>query len=291
MLWECDLRQPLEHSLSVKNVMTPLLWWWFFVQKCEAECLQLEISPEGYACLKMGWIKWLRLDNNSYDIEYVGCARSLPLLTSIVGTVAKSHAELLAPARGSMGDVLWCKWMVPGVAVVLRTISQGAWVLPRLEDRGQPPFLDELDAGNLGVWWRLREGAHAPPPGPHGLMTRWLSLWARLSWMSVHPRHHWDNCHTNVNRALAALQTDVQTSRDPETCGSQLMRLGTPPLSDMPANDWEQVSERAAWSSRRCRLSVQLGTPRNTLTNSNNGDTQTGPGNTNEHNILLPSVA
>lgn len=67
------------------------------------------------------------------------------------------------------------KAVVPGVAVVLRTI-QGAWVLPRLEDRGQPPFLDELDAGNLGVLWRLREGAHAPPPGPHGLMTRWLSL-------------------------------------------------------------------------------------------------------------------
>lgn len=65
---------------------------------------------------------------------------------------------------------------VPGVAVVLRTISKGAWVLPRLEDRGQPPFLDEPDAGNLGVCRRLREGAHAPPPGPHGLLTRWLSL-------------------------------------------------------------------------------------------------------------------
>lgn len=55
---------------------------------------------------------------------------------------------------------------VPRVALFLRTISVGAWVLPRSEDRGQPPFLDELDAGNLGASRRLREGA-TPPPEPH----------------------------------------------------------------------------------------------------------------------------
>lgn len=42
-------------------------------------------------------------------------------------------------------------WSIPAVSRFLRPTSAGAWVLPRLEDRCQPPFLDELDTRNLGV--------------------------------------------------------------------------------------------------------------------------------------------
>ncbi|RZF33368.1 hypothetical protein LSTR_LSTR013333 [Laodelphax striatellus] len=44
----------------------------------------------------------------------------------------------------------------------------GACVLPRGEDRGQPPSLDELYAGNGGRLGRRRQGAPFGPP-----------LWAR----------------------------------------------------------------------------------------------------------------
>lgn len=41
---------------------------------------------------------------------------------------------------------------------------RGPRVLPRLEDRGQPPFLHELEAGNVGG---SREGSRTSPLGPH----------------------------------------------------------------------------------------------------------------------------
>lgn len=54
------------------------------------------------------------------------------------------------------GSVLWREWSIPGF--------RGPGVLPRLEDRGQPPFLDELEAGNVGG---SREGSRTSPLGPH----------------------------------------------------------------------------------------------------------------------------
>lgn len=48
--------------------------------------------------------------------------------------------------------------------VVLPGTIGRPWVLPRLEDRGQPPFLHELKAGNVGG---SREGSRTSPLGPH----------------------------------------------------------------------------------------------------------------------------
>lgn len=48
--------------------------------------------------------------------------------------------------------------------VVLPGTIGGPRVLPRLEDRGQPPFLHELEAGNVGG---SREGSRTSPLGPH----------------------------------------------------------------------------------------------------------------------------
>lgn len=62
---------------------------------------------------------------------------------------------------------------LPCIWVVYTILPKGALVLPRFEDRGQPPFLDKLYAGNLDVGWRSREGASAPPLDAHDLVTRW----------------------------------------------------------------------------------------------------------------------
>lgn len=49
--------------------------------------------------------------------------------------------------------------ILPGIATILEPGSPGAQVLPRFEDRGQPPFLNKFDAGNVGG---LGEGARPP---------------------------------------------------------------------------------------------------------------------------------
>lgn len=66
---------------------------------------------------------------------------------------------------------------------------RGPRVLPRLEDRGQPPFLHQFEAGNVG---RSREGSRISPPMPHrGLrgctLTRPRSLTdcARSTWSGL----------------------------------------------------------------------------------------------------------
>lgn len=51
----------------------------------------------------------------------------------------------------------WPRCVIPGA-------FGGPWVLPRLEDRGQPPFLHQFEAGNVGG---SREGSRFPPLEPH----------------------------------------------------------------------------------------------------------------------------
>lgn len=82
-------------------------------------------------------------------------------------------------ARHQMGDVKdqglgWpankvnvalYKWgYVPAIPRILRPSPPGALVLPRFEDRCQPPFLDELDARNLECDYE--RGRLLPLPGP-----------------------------------------------------------------------------------------------------------------------------
>lgn len=64
------------------------------------------------------------------------------------------------------GDVIG-SGCAPGVYCLPGTIG-GPRVLPRLEDRGQPPFLQELEAGNVGG---SREGSRSSPLGPHAERT------------------------------------------------------------------------------------------------------------------------
>lgn len=52
----------------------------------------------------------------------------------------------------------------PTAGVALPGAFGGPWILPRLEDRGQPPFLHQLEAGNVGG---SREGSRTSPLGPH----------------------------------------------------------------------------------------------------------------------------
>jgi len=40
--------------------------------------------------------------------------------------------------------------VLSGIVTVYQAGTPGAWVLSRFEDRGQPPFLNELDPGNVG---------------------------------------------------------------------------------------------------------------------------------------------
>lgn len=51
-----------------------------------------------------------------------------------------------------------------GPSCIIPGTFRGPWVLPRLEDRGQPPFLHQFEAGNVAG---SREGSRISPLEPH----------------------------------------------------------------------------------------------------------------------------
>lgn len=79
----------------------------------------------------------------------------LSVFMCVVVTRGMSHTVLCVFVYVCCGGTR--EWSIPGA-------FGGPWVLPRLEDRGQPPFLHQLEAGNVG---RSHErGAASPPSGP-----------------------------------------------------------------------------------------------------------------------------
>ncbi|KYB28706.1 hypothetical protein TcasGA2_TC032417 [Tribolium castaneum] len=66
-------------------------------------------------------------------------------------------------APGDAGAGCSIQGVKAGVAVIPGAFG-GPWVLPRLEDRGQPPFLHQFEAGNVGG---SREGSRISPLEPH----------------------------------------------------------------------------------------------------------------------------
>lgn len=83
----------------------------------------------------------------------------------------------------------------------------GPWVLPRLEDRGQPPFLYQFEAGNVGG---SREGSRFPPLEPHaglqGLHSYSAAITHRLRPVAVVVGFRRD---ASVDVAVALLPTSI----------------------------------------------------------------------------------
>lgn len=83
----------------------------------------------------------------------------------------------------SRGTNIQSLYIIPGT-------FGGPWVLPRLEDRGQPPFLHQFEAGNVGG---SREGSRISPLEPHAGL--WGCTLTRL-------RSHTDCARTTVSDAV-----------------------------------------------------------------------------------------
>lgn len=60
------------------------------------------------------------------------------------------------------------KYVLSGIVTVYQAGTPGAWVLSRFEDRGQPPFLNELDPGNVGPVGMFGPSAASDAVAPHG---------------------------------------------------------------------------------------------------------------------------
>lgn len=101
-----------------------------------------------------------------------------------------------------------CAAMLLYPPVILQPKELGACVLPRFEDRRQPPFLDKLYAGNLE---ELRvAGAEGPPRGPHAFRTLGAGArWGRRCGGGVHTRRHWVTREGGRTEARAPVAADT----------------------------------------------------------------------------------